>query len=145
MGFSSQGAAYSKVYFRSYIDIPSIKGHSTSAAGPSKPFCDGAKCSFCISNLNNRNRSCHAFNPGYTFSFAIQLDFEMFVSYKVGACSRNESSTCLDSMWKNYTIPPGGKRYLYLPQNPVFKRRKKNDEVVIRERYWTKGSHDTIL
>ena len=28
---------------------------------------------------------------------------------KSGGCSSNESSSCLDSTWKNYTIPPGGK------------------------------------
>ena len=51
---------------------------------------------------------CHTFNPGYKVSLGIMLGFEMHVSYKVGACSHNESSSCLDSMWKNYTIPPGG-------------------------------------
>ena len=52
--------------------------------------------------------SCHTFNPGYKVSLRIRLGFEMHVSYKVGACSHNESSSYLDSMWKNYTIPPGG-------------------------------------
>ena len=94
----------SMIYLRSYFD----QGHDTTAAGPTQPFCDGAKCSFCFSDLKNPHLSCRTFNPGYLFSIKISLDFETLVSYKVGACSTNESSSCLDSVWKNYTIPPGG-------------------------------------
>ena len=102
-------ANYSMIHLRSYINLPNFKGRDTTSAGPTQPFCDGAKCSYCFADLDeNRNLSCLAFNPGYLFSIKLSLDFDMLVSYKVGACSTNESSSCVDSMWKNYTIPPGG-------------------------------------
>lgn len=104
-------ANYSMIHLRSYFNLPNVKGHDTTSAGPTKPYYNGTKCSFCFSDLKS-HLSCHALNPGYKFSIGTRLGFQMLVSYKVGACSRNESSSCLDNMWKNYTIPPGGKRFM---------------------------------
>lgn len=100
-------ANYSTIHFRTYIKRPLIAGHSTVMAGPTKPPCDNSTCSYCVANIKYK-KSCHAFNPAYTFSVSTDIEFEFLFSYKVGACSRNESSSCIDSMWKNYTIPIGG-------------------------------------
>lgn len=104
------GAPYSRIHIRTYFSRPGIQGHDTASAGlTNSSLCDGVKCSYCFFNSKIPSASCHNFNPGYSFSVGVDmLDFEMLVSYKVGACSSNESSSCLDSSWKNYTIPPGG-------------------------------------
>ena len=105
-------ANYSMIHVRSYFNLPGMKGSTTSTVHPTQPFCDGAKCSFCVSDANNRKLSCHTFNSGYKVSIGIRLGFQMLISYKVGACSTNKTSSCLDSMWQNYTIPPGGESHL---------------------------------
>ena len=100
---------YSTIHVKTALTTPGFSGFSTTVAGPTAATpCNSSTCSFCFAD-NKRNASCYAFNPEYTFSVGIELNFDFVVSYRVGACSRNESSSCIDSPWKNFTIPPGGK------------------------------------
>lgn len=99
---------YNTIHVRNYIKTPGISGSSTTVAGPTDVPCTNLTCSFCVADVK-QNASCYAFNPEYTFSVATELNFDFLLSYRVGACSRNESSSCINSPWKHFTIPPGGK------------------------------------
>ena len=99
---------YSTIHVKTYIKTPSISGSSTIVTGPVQAPCNSSTCSFCVHDLKP-NASCYAFNPDYEVSVGTELTFDILVSYRVGACSTNESSSCIDSPWKNFTIPPGGK------------------------------------
>lgn len=56
-----------------------------------------------------RNVLCYVFNKDYEVLVGIELNFDFFVSYRVGVCSRNELSSCINSFWKNFIIFLGGK------------------------------------
>ncbi|XP_020622257.1 uncharacterized protein LOC110059879 [Orbicella faveolata] len=98
---------YSTIHIKTHFKTSGFSGNSTTIDGPTAETpCNSSTCSFCVADIK-RNASCLAFNPEYRFSVAIELNFEFFVSYRVGACSRNESSSCINSPWKTFTIPPG--------------------------------------
>lgn len=97
---------YSTIHVKSSLKSSIGSGTSTTVVGPTQAPCNGSTCSFCVYDVE-RNASCYAFNKDYEVSVGIELNFDFFVSYRVGACSRNESSSCINSPWKNFTIPPG--------------------------------------
>lgn len=99
---------YSTIHVKSSLKSSIGSGTSTTVVGPTQAPCNSSTCSFCVYDVE-RNASCYAFNKDYEVSVGIELNFDFFVSYRVGACSRNESSSCINSPWKNFTIPPGGK------------------------------------
>ena len=102
-------ANYSTIHIRRYINLPGLKGHDTTSVSPTVPFCVNQRCSYCVFDANNPQLSCHSFNPGYKKSIGIRLEFELLISYKVGACRTNETSSCLENAWQNFTFPPGRK------------------------------------
>ncbi|KAM7434693.1 Jag1p [Porites harrisoni] len=100
-------ANYSTIHIRRYINLPGLKGHDTTSVSPTVPFCVNQRCSYCVFDVYNPQLSCHSFNPGYKTSIGIRLEFELLISYKVGACWTNETSSCLENAWQNFTFPPG--------------------------------------
>ena len=121
---------YSTIHVKSSLKSSIGSGTSTTVVGPTQAPCNGSTCSFCVYDVE-RNASCYAFNKDYEVSVGIELNFDFFVSYRVGACSRNESSSCINSPWKNFTIPPGGK--LKLLKQPCL-------IVIDRFRFWEAGT-----
>ena len=117
-------ANYSTVHVRTYITQPSISVNFTTIIGPTKLPCNGSSCSFCVFNTNY-NTSCSTFNPVYKISVGIGLQFDLLISYRAGACSKNDSSSCVNSAWKNLNVPsPGGelRRQCVISSFPVLLR-----------------------
>lgn len=99
------GANYSKINVGWYIGN---SAHGAVGVGPTLAPCDNSRCSYCASNRRH-HINCHQFNSIYRDSLTVWMDYEGVVTYKVAACSTNESNSCVYSMRRDYTIPPGGK------------------------------------
>ncbi|KAJ7380537.1 hypothetical protein OS493_009003 [Desmophyllum pertusum] len=96
------GANYSKIGVGWYSKYT----HSEVGVGPTLAPCNSTKCSYCVYDRRHHT-SCHTFNPIYTNSLSIRLDYAAIVTYRVAACSTNESNSCVYAMRRDYTIPPG--------------------------------------